>query len=138
MEKCFEKREYRENQIRYAAFAEVNNTKIGIVTNLSREVFAFRYIDNPDVYEKLFQESLLVNIVLDDHALYNFPCKSLTECYSLSDYYISTLKMNKCCLYFCQLTPEQELELEFFIFNCTENIKEELVENLEPDLNSTF
>jgi len=119
MEKCFERKEYRENQVRYAAFAEVDKTKIGIVTKISREGFAFRYIDNADIYVKLFQEPLLVNIVHEDYALYNFPIKSLTECYALSDYYISTLKMNKCCLYFCQLTPEQKSDLEFFIVNCT-------------------
>ena len=122
MEKCFEKREYRENHVRYASFAEVDNTKIGIVTNLSREGFVFRHIENAEVYEKLFQESLLVSIVHEDYALYNFPCKSLTECYALSDYYISTLKMNKCCLYFCPLTPEQKSELEFFIAHCTEDL----------------
>jgi len=120
MEKCFEKREYRENQVRYVAFAEVNNSKVGIVTNICREGLAFRYIHNGD--EILFQESLSVNIVYEDYALYNFPCKSILECYSLSDYYIiGTLKMNKCCLFFCQLTSKQKSELEYFIANCTEN-----------------
>jgi hypothetical protein len=119
MEKCFEKREYRENQVRYIAFAEVNNSKVGIVTNICREGLAFRYIDNGD--EILFRESLSVNIIHEDYALYDFPCKSIMECYSLSDYYISTLQMNKCCLYFCQLTPEQKSELESFIASCTEN-----------------
>jgi len=121
MEKCFEKSEYCENQVRYAAFAEVDNRKRGIVTNVSREGFAFRYIDNADLYLKLFQGSFLVNIVHDDYALYNIPCRSIMDCYSLSDYYISTLKMNKCCLYFRPLTPEQKLEIEFFIANCTDD-----------------
>jgi hypothetical protein len=122
MEKCFEKREFRENQVRSVASLEVNNSKFGIVTNISQEGFAFRYIDFGLGREKLFQKSLLVNIVHEDCALYNFPCKSILECYSLSDYYIGIQKMNKCCLFFCQLTPEQKSELKFFIANCTENL----------------
>jgi hypothetical protein len=122
MEKCFEKREFLENQIRSLASLEVNNSKFGIVTNISQEGFVFRYMGKGHEHEKLFQESLLVNIVHEDYALYNFPCKSILECYSLSDYYIiGTLKMNKCCLFFCQLTSKQKSELEYFIANCTEN-----------------
>ena len=122
MERCFEKREFRENQVRSVAFVEINNSKLGIVTNISQEGFAFRYIDYGHGHEKLFQKSLLVNIVHEDCALYNFPCKSIPECYSLYDYYIGISKMNKCCLFFCLLTPEQKSELEFFIANYTENL----------------
>jgi hypothetical protein len=121
MEKCFEKKEFRENLVCSVAFVEVKNSKFGIVTNISQEGFAFRYIDNGHVHEELIQKSLLVNIVHKDCALYNFPCKSILECYTLSDYYIGSLKMNKCCLFFCQLTSKQKSELEYFIANCTEN-----------------
>jgi len=126
MKKCFEKREFRENQVRPVTFVEVNNSEVGIVTNISQEGFVFRYIENGDVYEKLFQESLLVTIIHAGYVLYKFPCKSVIECYSLSDYFISTLKMNKCCLYFSKLTQGQKSELEFFIANCTEALSTKL------------
>ena len=89
--------------------------------DISRAGLAFRYIDfNQGDGES--NNSTEVNIVHDSEgfSLLDVPCTIIREQYQLPGFYISSLKMNKCCLRFGPLTPNQESQLEYFIANFTD------------------
>ena len=90
--------------------------------DISRAGLAFRYIDFNQGDGEPLDNSTEVNIVHDsaDFSLLNLPCTIVREQHQLPGFYISSLKMNKCCLLFGPLTPNQESQLEYFIANFTD------------------
>jgi len=115
-------REYRRYRVRSVAIAALNDSKVGVIMDISRAGLAFRYIDFNDGDGEPLKGSTEVNIVDDsaDFLLLDLPCTIIREQYQLPGFYISTLQMNKCCLRFGPLTPNQESQLEYFIANFTD------------------
>ena len=123
MKQGFDRRGHRRFRVRSVAVAALNDSRIGIIMDISRSGLAFRYIDfNHDVGE-LLQEPTEISIVHDtaDFSLLDLPCTITREQHQLPGFYISSLKMNKCCVRFGALTPNQESQLEYFIVHFTEH-----------------
>jgi len=115
-------REYRRYRVRSVAVAALNDSKVGVILDISRAGLAFRYIDFNQDDGELPKCSTEVSIVHDsaDFSLLDLPCTIIREQYQLPGFYISSLQMNKCCLLFGPLTPNQESQLEYFIANFTD------------------
>ena len=116
-------------RVRPGAIAALNDSKLGSITDISRDGLAFRYIDFGSEDEKECLESPTVSIVNDaGFALHDVPCRIITDDYSQPEYSFSTLRMNKCRLQFVDLTPEQQAQLDYFIANFS---KRELAEPVD-------
>jgi hypothetical protein len=115
-------REYCRYRVRSVAVAAINDSKVGVIMDISRAGLAFRYIDFNHGDGESLSNSTEVNIVHDSagFSLLDVPCTIIREQYQLPGFYISSLKMNKCCLRFGPLTPNQESQLEYFIANFTD------------------
>jgi len=113
----------RRFRVRSVAVASLNDSRIGIIIDISRSGLAFRYIDFNHGAGELLQETMVVSIVHDtaDFSLLDLPCTIIREQHQLPGFYISSLKMNKCCLRFGALTPNQKSKLEYFITHYTEH-----------------
>jgi hypothetical protein len=118
MEQEVNRRNYHRFQVRAGAIAALNDTKLGTITDISREGLAFRYIDFGYEEEESLKGLQEVSIVNDaGFALHNVPCKVIKDDYSLPEYPFSSLRMNKCRLQFIRLTAEQQSQLDYFIAN---------------------
>jgi len=115
-------REHRRYRVRSVAVAAINDSKVGVLMDISRAGLAFRYIDFNHGDGEPLKGSTEVSIVHEtaDFSLLDLPCTIIREQYQLPGFYISTLQMNKCCLRFGPLTPNQESQLEYFIANFTD------------------
>ena len=115
-------REYRRYQVTNVSVAALNDSKVGVIMDISRAGLAFRYIDFNHGDGEPLKDSTEVSIVHDsaDFSLHDVPCTIIREQHRLPGFYISTLRMNKCCLRFGTLTPNQESQLEYFIANFTD------------------
>lgn len=122
MEQEVDLREYRRYRVKSVAVAALNDTKVGVIMDISRAGLAFRYIDFNHDDGELQQCLTEVSIVHDSagFSLLDLPCTIIREQQQLSGFYISSLHMNKCCLQFGPLTPNQESQLEYFIANFTD------------------
>jgi hypothetical protein len=118
MKQEVERRSYHRFRVRAGAIAALNDSKLGTITDISRDGLAFRYIDfgYEDEVESLVAPE--VSIVNDaGFALHNVPCRIIRDDYSQPEYPFSTLRMNKCRLQFVEMTPEQRAQLDYFIAN---------------------
>jgi hypothetical protein len=117
-------REYRRYRVKSVAVAALNDSKVGVIMDISRAGLAFRYIDfNPDDGDgELLEGSTEVSIVHDNagFSLLDLPCTIIREQHQLAGFYISSMQMNKCCLRFGPLTPNQESQLVYFLANFTD------------------
>lgn len=123
MEQGVDQRGCRRFRVRSVAVAALNDSRIGIIMDISRSGLAFRYIDFDHDTGELVGEPTVVNIVHDtaDFSLLDLPCTIIREQYQLPGFYISSLKMNKCCLRFGNMTPPQNSKLEYFISHFTDH-----------------
>ena len=116
-------REYPRYLVRSVAVAALNDSRIGVIMDISRSGLAFRYIDFNQGLEDSLPAPVTVSIVHDtaDFSLLDLPCTIIREQHQLPGFYISSLKMNKCCLRFDALTPSQKSKLESFIAHFTDH-----------------
>jgi hypothetical protein len=120
-------RNYHRFRVRAGAIAALNDSKLGSITDISRDGLAFRYIDFGSEDKEECLESPTVSIVNDaGFALHDVPCKIITDDNSQPEYSFSTLRMNKCRLQFVNLTPEQQAQLDYFIANFSKGQVDEL------------
>jgi len=127
MEQGTECRSYHRFRVRAGAIAALNDSKLGSITDISRDGLAFRYIDFGYEDQEKCLESQTVSIVNDaGFALHDVPCRIITDDYSQPEYSFSTLRMNKCRLQFVDLTPEQQAQLDYFIANFARRQRDEL------------
>ena len=117
-------REYPRYLVRSVAVAALNDSRIGVIMDISRSGLAFRYIDFNQGLEDSLPAPVTVSIVHDtaDFSLLDLPCTIIREESRLPGFYISSMKMNKCCLRFGALTSNQESQLEYFIANFTDDM----------------
>jgi hypothetical protein len=117
-------RESRRYLVRSVAVAALNDSIVGVIMDISRSGLAFRYIDFNHGDGELLQGASEVNIVHDsaNFSLLELPCTIIRVQHQLPGFYISSFKMNKCCLRFGPLTPNQESKLEYFITHFTDEL----------------
>jgi hypothetical protein len=117
-------REYRRYLVRSVAVAALNDSRVGVIMDISRSGLAFRYIDFNHGDDELLQGSSEVSIIHDTakFSLLDLPCTIIRVQHQLPGFYISSMKMNKCCLRFGSLTPSQESQLEYFIAHFTDGM----------------
>ena len=117
-------REYPRYLVRSVAVAALNDSRIGVIMDISRSGLAFRYIDFNQGLEDSLPGPVTVSIVHDtaDFSLLDLPCTIIREESRLPGFYISSMKMNKCCLRFGALASNQESQLEYFIANFTDDM----------------
>ena len=115
-------REHRRYQVKSVAVASLNDTEVGVIMDISRAGLAFRYIDFNYSDGIQVHTPTEVDIVHNSNgfSLLGLPCTVIRVHYQLPGFYISSLKMNKCCLRFGILDPDQESQLDYFIDNFTD------------------
>jgi len=120
-------------RVRAGAIAALNDSKLGSITDISRDGLAFRYIDFGYEDKEECLQSPTVSIVNDaGFALHDVPCRIITDDCSQPEYSFSTIRMNKCRLQFVDLTPEQQVQLDYFIANFSKRQLDEF-DNLPED-----
>jgi len=109
--------------VKSVAVAALNDSRVGIILDISRTGLAFRYIDFNHGTGAPLQEPTEVSIINDtaSFSLLDLPCKIIREQDQLPGFYISSLKMNKCCLRFGTLTSNQKSKIEYFIAHFTDH-----------------
>ena len=117
MRKQKERRKYRRFQVEDVAVAILGKSKIGIITDISQGGLAFRYIGFEQEEEDHCTGSLELRTFSDvaDFSLFDVPYAITRKHNTPSEYYLSTLRMKKCCIQFGHLNPEQISQLEYFI-----------------------
>ena len=118
-----DRREYPRYLVRSVAVAALNDSRIGVIMDISRSGLAFRYIDFNHGDSESLNDTSEVNIIHDtaDFSMLDLPCTIIREQEHLPAFYISSLKMNKCCVRFGALTPNQESQLKYFIAHFTDD-----------------
>ena len=117
MRKQKERRKHPRFQVEDVAVAILGKSKFGIITDISQGGLAFRYIGFDQEDEELFSGLLEVRTFSDvaEFSLLDVPCAIIRKQTTRSEYYLSTLSMQKCCIQFGCLSPEQKSQLEYFI-----------------------
>jgi hypothetical protein len=112
-------RKYPRFLATFGAVAELTESKLGKISNISRGGLAFSYIDFEDEDDLTARISSEVNIFHEPgFSLLDVPCKVMKDAYSPPDNE-GFFKMNKCRIQFHRLTPYQEVLLYFFLQNFT-------------------
>ena len=108
---------HRREQVKTGAIAALDDTKIGMIENISRGGLAFRYIGfENEEQEFLTKESPQVSIVSHQGlSLHNLPCEVVAVETFPPEYPFSSIRKIKCHLQFSHLTPEQKSQLDSFI-----------------------
>ena len=122
MERGDERRNYRRLPVRAGAIAALNDSKLGTITDISRDGLAFRYIDFGYEDKRDDLASAEACIVTDaGFALHNVPCKIILDDSIQPEYPFSSIRTKKCRLQFAEMTPELRAQLNYFIANFAES-----------------
>ena len=104
--------------------AEFQNSKHGLITDISLNGLAFKYYDFGFGRKMKTKDPQQVTVShYDDLIVENLPCKIVNDFSVLQESKEFSINMRKCCLQFDDLAPNQKAHLEYFITNFTaENI----------------
>ena len=124
MEEYFDQRKDTRFLAREGSIAVVRNkfsSKFGIINDISKGGLAFRYLVTDFELEEDSKEPFELNIVCKPGGL---PlsigsCKIIKDNYIPPEYSFCLGLMRKCSVQFGDMTPDQELRLEYFIKNFT-------------------
>jgi len=104
----------------FGALATLGMSKFGIITNISRGGLAFRYIPFGHNGEFLMEETAVtITYNVAGFAMHNIPCRIIRDFSRTSDPFPGSPIKKTCCIEFDSLTPDQELQLKFFITHFT-------------------
>jgi hypothetical protein len=84
-------RRHRRYRVRSVTVAALNDSKVGVIMDISRAGLAFRYIDFDHGDREPLKGPTEVSIVHDtaDFSLLDLPCTIIREHYQLPGFYIS-------------------------------------------------
>jgi len=100
-----------------------SSSKFGVINDINRRGLAFRYLVTDFECEEDSEELCELNIVCKPSGLSLSigSCKIIKDNYIPPEYSFCLGLMRKCSVQFGDMTPADELQLEYFIENFTEN-----------------
>lgn len=116
-----ERRRYPRLPVVFGALATLGKSKFGIITDISCGGLAFRYIAFGHKDQFLMEEpAITITYNIAGFAMLNIPCQIVRDFSRTADSYPGAPIKKTCCVEFDSLTPEQKLQLEFFITHYTD------------------
>ena len=114
-----ERRQMKRFKVAEGAFAALMNhgSQLGQIKDISEKGLSFRYIDS----EEEHPDARELKIILGSGGLCldGVPFKKVTDFEIKSEFSFSSIKMRQAGLQFGDLTPEQQIRLNYFIQNHT-------------------
>jgi hypothetical protein len=115
-----ERRKQTRLQVKERAAAILDDSRIGIILDISKEGLSFRYVASPKEIETSTSPKR-VSITHDDFTLTDIPCTIVNDRHLMENYSnLSSLNMYRCCLQFDEMAPNHKSHLDYFLANFTE------------------
>ena len=119
MKKIVERRKHCRFQAQEGAYTTLYNgsLKIGLIQNISKGGFAFRYVGNGEQAEGSYKVDIFSSN--NDFYLKNLPFKTISDFYIEFEIPFSTTSLRQCGGQFDNLTQTHKSQLDYFIKSYT-------------------